>query len=117
MPDPSCSEFEIAFAKVKKYNSPGSDEILVFISLKTTMVIGCTLTLLDRPTFQLPSTTTIYSHHHWLCIFTSDEQESACCSHKAAPAEDTHFLTAVMMVSLSGKCCPHSPFIGLNRWK
>jgi hypothetical protein len=27
-------------------------------------------------------TLSFYSHHHWLCIFSSDEPESACCTHK-----------------------------------
>ena len=51
-------------------------------------------------------------------FFSSDEQEPAYCTQKSAPAEVTHCFTAVVMISLLGKCWPCSPsFIGLNRWK
>ena len=65
-----------------------------------------TITLFDRANSQLQNTTFQHSHHHQLYIFTSNEQEPACHTHKNfPPAEVTHC------------CCSHcwnsSPIISL----
>jgi hypothetical protein len=84
----------------------------VFISTETTRDIECAITPLDRPSWQLQNTIVSHSHQHWLCISASDEQEPACYASKTcATVEATHFLTAAMTSSLSGKCCLRSPSI------
>ena len=66
-------------------------QCLLFISLETTTDAKSTITLLDRADSQLQSAAFSHRHHHWLCIFTSDETEPACCArNKSAPAEVTH---------------------------
>jgi hypothetical protein len=50
--------------------------------METTTNEGCTLTPLDRASFQLQNTIIPHSHQQWLFIFASDEQESECCTRK-----------------------------------
>jgi hypothetical protein len=68
------------------------------------------MTPLDRARFQLYNTIFPHSHHHWLCILASNEQEPV-------PVEAIHFLTAAM-IALLGKCCRivHLSLVR-NRWK
>ena len=58
-------------------------QCLLFIAMETTADIKSTGTLFDRANSKLPNTTFQHSHHHYLCNFTSDEQESACCAHNS----------------------------------
>ena len=37
--------------------------------MKTTAVIGNSITLLDRGSFQLPNTVFSYNCHDWLCVY------------------------------------------------
>ena len=73
--------------------------------VETATYTKSTLTLLDRANSQLPNATLLHSHHHKLCIFTSNEQEPACHTHN-----NWHQCsTAARMALLLGNCCPHSP--------
>jgi len=50
--------------------------------METTTDTKGTITLFDRTNSQLQNTLFQHSHHHQLCIFTSCEQEPACCTLK-----------------------------------
>ena len=59
----------------------------------------------------------LFAFIHYLCVFTSDEQEPAC-SLKSALAKMTHCFTAAVIALFQGEYCPCSSFfIGLNKWK
>lgn len=55
-----------------------------FTSMETTT--KSTVTLFGRTNSQLQNTLFQQSHHYQLCIFTNDEQERACHSHKICMA-------------------------------
>ena len=48
------------------------------MQMETTIDMKSTVTPFDRVNSQLQNIIFQHSYHHWLCIFTSDEQESAC---------------------------------------
>ncbi len=57
-------------------------QCLTFDSMKTTTDRKSTIALFDRPISQLQNTISQHSHHHYICIFISDEQEPECCACK-----------------------------------
>jgi len=57
-------------------------QCLTFDSMKTTTDRKSTIALFDRAISQLQNTISQHSHHHYICIFISDEQEPECCACK-----------------------------------
>ena len=53
---------------------------LLFISMETTTDTKSTITRFYRAYSQLQNSIFQHSHHHQLCILSTDEQEPACCS-------------------------------------
>jgi len=51
--------------------------------METTTDTKIPITLFDRANYQLQNSTSPFSHHHLLCIYTSNEQEPACHAHKS----------------------------------
>lgn len=58
------------------------NECLLFISMGTTTATKTTVILFDGANSQIKNTTLQHKHHHWLCIFTINKQEPACCYRK-----------------------------------
>jgi hypothetical protein len=51
--------------------------------MKTTTDTESIITQLNRARFQLLTIIFPHNHHHLLCTFTSDEQETVCCARKS----------------------------------
>ena len=64
--------------------------------METTTDTKNTIKQFDRTNSQLQNTLFQHSHYHYLCTFTSNEQEPACHTLQSAPAETTLCFTAAV---------------------
>jgi hypothetical protein len=73
----------VKFSTMINYKYQFAPKVMApIISTETTTDKRCIIKPLDRTSFQLPNIIIPYSRHYWLCIFASDEQDPACCTHK-----------------------------------
>jgi len=55
---------------------------LLFLSMESTTDKKTTITLITRANSQLQNDIFQHSHHHELCVFTNNELEAVCHTHK-----------------------------------
>ena len=84
------------------------------ISMGTRIYAKRTITLFNRVNPQLQNTIFQCSHNHWLCIFTSNEQDPAC--HACNNVHLWRWLTVIVTTAETHHMLPHCSLICMEEF-